>query len=125
MRNFRTMKMWNDAVDLSVLTYKYTKQIPTDEKFGLVSQMNRAAVSISSNIAEGCSRSSDIEFKRFLEIAMGSGFELETQFILANKLLFINETELELVLVEIHQIQKQLNGLISKIKQDNNVTFNG
>lgn len=125
MRNFRTMKMWNDAVDLSVLTYKYTKQFPTDEKFGLVSQMNRAAVSISSNIAEGCSRSSDIEFKRFLEIAMGSGFELETQFILANKLLFINETELELVLVEIHQIQKQLNGLISKIKQDNNVTFNG
>lgn len=123
MRNFRTMKMWNDAVDLSVLTYKYTKQFPTDEKFGLVSQMNRAAVSISSNIAEGCSRSSDIEFKRFLEIAMGSGFELETQFILANKLLFINETELELV--EIHQIQKQLNGLISKIKQDNNVTFNG
>lgn len=125
MRNFRTMKMWNDAVDLSVLTYKYTKQFPTDEKFGLVSQMNRAAVSISSNIAEGCSRSSDIEFKRFLEIAMGSGFELETQFILANKLLFINETELELVLVEIHQIQKQLNGLISKIRQDNNVTFNG
>lgn len=117
--------MWNDAVDLSVLTYKYTKQFPTDEKFGLVSQMNRAAVSISSNIAEGCSRSSDIEFKRFLEIAMGSGFELETQFILANKLLFINETELELVLVEIYQIQKQLNGLISKIKQDNNVTFNG
>ena len=124
MRNFRTMKMWNDAVDLSVLTYKYTKQFPTDEKFGLVSQMNRAAVSISSNIAEGCSRSSDIEFKRFLEIAMGSGFELETQFILVNKLLFINETELELVLVEIHQIQKQLNGLISKIKQDNNITFN-
>jgi len=66
---------------------------------GLVSQMNRAAVSVSSNIAEGCSRSSEIEFKRFLEIAMGSIFELETQFILANKLMFINKADLELVVL--------------------------
>ena len=124
MRNFRTMKMWNDAVDLSVLTYKYTKQFPIDERFGLVSQMNRAAVSVSSNIAEGCSRSSEIEFKRFLEIAMGSIFELETQFILANKLMFINKAELELVVLEIHQLQKQINGLISKIKQDKNKIVN-
>lgn len=124
MRNFRTMKMWNDAVDLSVLTYKYTKQFPIDEKFGLVSQMNRAAVSVSSNIAEGCSRSSEIEFKRFLEIAMGSIFELETQFILANKLMFINKADLELVVLEIHQLQKQINGLISKIKQDKNKIVN-
>jgi four helix bundle protein len=118
------MKMWNDAVDLSVLTYKYTKQFPIDEKFGLVSQMNRAAVSVSSNIAEGCSRSSEIEFKRFLEIAMGSIFELETQFILANKLMFINKADLELVVLEIHQLQKQINGLISKIKQDKNKIVN-
>ena len=124
MRNFRTMKMWNDAVDLSVLTYKYTKQFPIDERFGLVSQMNRAAVSVSSNIAEGCSRSSEIEFKRFLEIAMGSIFELETQFILANKLMFIDKAELELVVIEIHQLQKQINGLISKIKQDKNKIVN-
>ena len=66
---------------------------------GLVSQMNRTAVSVSSNIAEGCSRSSEIEFKRFLEIAMGSIFELETQFILANKLMFINKADLELVVL--------------------------
>jgi four helix bundle protein len=118
------MKMWNDAVDLSVLTYKYTKQFPIDERFGLVSQMNRAAVSVSSNIAEGCSRSSEIEFKRFLEIAMGSIFELETQFILANKLMFIDKAELELVVIEIHQLQKQINGLISKIKQDKNKIVN-
>lgn len=116
--------MWNDAVDLSVLTYKYTKQFPIDERFGLVSQMNRAAVSVSSNIAEGCSRSSEIEFKRFLEIAMGSIFELETQFILANKLKFIDKAELELVVLEIHQLQKQINGLISKIKQDKNKIVN-
>jgi len=77
VRNFRTKKMWNVAVDLSVLTYKHTKQFLTDERFGLVSQMNRAAVSVSSNIAEGCSWSSDIEFKRFLEVAMGSVFELK------------------------------------------------
>ena len=118
------MKMWNDAVDLSVLTYKYTKQFPIDERFGLVSQMNRAAVSVSSNIAEGCSRSSEIEFKRFLEIAMGSIFELETQFILANKLMFIDKADLELVVLEIHQLQKQINGLISKIKQDRNKIVN-
>ena len=66
---------------------------------GLVSQMNRTAVSVSSNIAEECSRSSEIEFKRFLEIAMGSIFELETQFILANKLMFINKADLELVVL--------------------------
>lgn len=124
MRNFRTMKMWNDAVDLSVLTYKYTKRFPIDERFGLVSQMNRAAVSVSSNIAEGCSRSSEIEFKRFLEIAMGSIFELETQFILANKLMFVDKADLELVVLEIHQLQKQINGLISKIKQDKNKIVN-
>lgn len=119
MRNFRTMKMWNDAIELAVVTYRHTKQFPVEEKFGLASQMNRAAVSISSNIAEGCSRNSDLEFKRFLEIAMGSAFELETQIVLANKLAFINVEVMKLVVDQVNQLQKQLNGMISKIKNDN------
>lgn len=100
------MKMWNDAIALTVVTYKHTKLFPSEERFGIVSQLNRAAISISSNIAEGCSRSSDIEFKRFLEIAKGSAFELETQFILANKLSFIKDEEVNLVLEQTHLIQK-------------------
>lgn len=86
MRNFRELEVWKNALELVKFTYSVTNNYPDNEKFGLVSQMNRAAVSIPSNIAEGCSRNSDKEFKRYLEIAIGSAFELETQFILSYEL---------------------------------------
>ena len=76
MRNFRNLEIWTRGIELVKEIYKLTSKFPSNEKFGLISQMQRASVSIPSNIAEGCSRNSDVEFKRFLEIAIGSSFEL-------------------------------------------------
>jgi len=79
MRDFRKLEIWKDSIQLVEEVYSITRKFPDTEKFGLTSQMNRSAISIPYNIAEGCSRSSIIEFSRFLEIALGSSFELETQ----------------------------------------------
>ena len=71
MRNFRNLEVWKEAIDLASLVYTVTKKFPKQEQYGLVSQINRCSVSIPSNIAEGCSRSSEKEYSRFLEIAIG------------------------------------------------------
>ena len=79
MRNFRILQIWQKGVQLVKEMYKLSALLPDVEKYGLKSQICRAAVSIPSNIAEGCSRHSAIDYKRFLKIAGGSSFELETQ----------------------------------------------
>jgi four helix bundle protein len=79
MFNFEKLNVWKDAIDFADLVYKLTRDFPDDERFGLTNQMRRAAVSISSNIAEGSSRASRTEFARFVEIATGSLFEVVSQ----------------------------------------------
>ena len=118
MRDFRKLQIWTNSIERVVSTYTLTKEFPPEEKFGLCSQLQRAAVSIPSNIAEGCSRNSDIEFKRFLEISMGSAFELETQLIIANKLNYVSKERLEIELLAINKLQRKINSLITKIKPD-------
>ena len=86
MRNFRNLEVWKEAIDLASLVYTLTKKFPKQEQYGLVSQINRCSVSIPSNIAEGCSRSSEKEYSRFLEIAIGSSFEMETQLEISKNL---------------------------------------
>ena len=76
MRNFRELMIWQKAMDIVFHIYELTALLPKDETYGLKTQLQRAAVSIPSNIAEGCSRNSESDFKRFLEIAIGSAFEL-------------------------------------------------
>lgn len=88
MNNLKELKIWNKAVDLTVEVYKATANFPTDERFGLTNQSRRAAVSISSNIAEGAGRNSSKEFNNFLGIANGSSYELQSQLIIAHKLEF-------------------------------------
>ena len=117
MRNFRKLEIWQKGIELVKTIYKTTLEFPHAEKFGLISQMQRAAVSIPSNIAEGCSRNSDIEFKRFLEIAIGSSFELETQLIIATDLKILADKDFELILIDINTLQKQINSLITIIKK--------
>lgn len=95
--------------------YTLTRKFPQEERYGLVSQINRSAISIPSNIAEGCSRRSEPEFKRFLEISLGSSFELETQLILSKDFTFLNEDEFLSVFQKLEKIQKGLNLLITKI----------
>ncbi len=99
MKNFKQLKVWQKGFDVAVKTYQFAATLPKDEKFGLVSQMTRAAVSIPSNVAEGSSRTSDKDYCRFLEISLGSCFELETQLLIAREVLF-GEVQLQLELLQ-------------------------
>lgn len=104
-------------MDLVEKVYQVTADFPDKERFGIISQMRRCAVSIPSNIAEGSSRPSESEFKRYLEIAIGSSFELETQLLISSRLSYINQQEVTLIIGELNEIQKQINHLIIKIKE--------
>jgi len=96
-------------------TYVVTSTLPSQEKFGLVSQMNRAAVSIPSNVAEGASRSTQKDFRRFLEIALGSAFELETQLIAVQELNLVQESEATTLAGLIDEEQKMLIAFMKKL----------
>ena len=106
MHNLKELKIWKKAIDLAVEVYRVTALFPPEEKYGLISQIRRAAVSISSNIAEGAGRSSEKEFKYFLGIANGSSFELQTQLFISNKLILLSNEDLEKMLQQIEELQK-------------------
>jgi len=115
MRNFRNLEIWQLGMDLLVATYQLTEKLPSSEQFGLRHQLRKSGVSIPSNIAEGCSRSSDKEFKRFLEIALGSAFEIETQFLGAQRIGFYEPSELEEVFELIDKEQRKVNMFMSRL----------
>ncbi|MEH3114098.1 four helix bundle protein [Pedobacter terrae] len=116
MHNFKELKVWRKSIDLAVEVYKATSFLPSDEKFGLISQMKRCSVSIPSNIAEGSGRGSGAQFKYFLTISQGSAFELETQLIISNRLELLND-ELSASLIEkTTEIQKMLYSLDRSLK---------
>ena len=83
MYNFKQLKVWQKGFAISVQAFKFAETLPKEERFGLTQQITRASVSIPSNIAEGSSRSSVKDYSRFLEIALGSSYELETQLMIA------------------------------------------
>ena len=115
MRNFKELVIWNQAIELAVKVYNASRQLPKEEVYGLRSQITRSVVSISSNIAEGCSRRTENDFKRFLEIALGSAFELENDLILCEKLGLISSEKLTEIFTDLHKEQKQINALIDKL----------
>ena len=106
MHNLKELKIWNKAIELAVDVYKATSSFPTDERFGLISQSRRAAVSIPSNIAEGAGRNSKKEFSNFLGIANGSSYELQTQLVISNKLNLLGDELLNGLLNQIDELQK-------------------
>jgi len=116
MRNFREYDIWKSGIQITRDVYKITEKFPASEKFGLISQIQRAAVSIPSNIAEGSARRTEKDFAQFLRIAMGSSFELETQLIVAQELDWIEEKELNDFVERLHLLQKQINHLIGLLK---------
>lgn len=116
MRNFRTLNIWENGINLVKEVYCLSALLPDAEKFGLKTQICKASVSVPSNIAEGSSRNSEMEYKRFLEIAIGSLFELETQLIIFQELNFIPEAKIINVLELVHIEQKMINNLITKLK---------
>jgi four helix bundle protein len=108
IHNFRELKIWKDSIEFTKDIYILISSFPSDEKFGIISQIKRSAVSIPSNIAEGSGRGSNIEFSRFLGIALASAYELETQLIIANKLGFIDLDNFNNCLSKLHEIQKMI-----------------
>ena len=115
MNNFKELKIWKDSIDLAVDVYKMTKLFPDTEKFGLVSQMNRCSISVSSNIAEGAGRNNQKEFRQFLGIAQGSACELESQLIISQRLEFISEEVLKQQIEKLVHIQNMINKLIKTL----------
>ncbi len=102
-------------MELAEELYRLSAELPSNEKYGLVSQMRRCVVSIPSNIAEGTGRGSDKDFARFMNIALGSAFELETQILLSIRLGFLKQSQPEL-LDKLSQVQKMLHSLINKFQ---------
>ena len=108
MHNFRQLHIWQDSMKLAKAVYVLTGSLPSNEKFGLISQLNRAVVSVPSNIAEGSSRNSNKEFKHFLSIAIGSLFEIETQLVLSIELGIVNKSQSQMLIDEIIILQKKV-----------------
>jgi len=106
MNKFKNLIIWKRAVELATEVYKVTKGFPDEEKYGLISQLRRCVVSISSNIAEGAGRNTDKDFNRFLSIAYGSSYELETQVIIAANLDYLEKSESDKLCAEIDELQK-------------------
>ncbi len=115
MRDFRKYDVWKLSHELTLKVYKITSSFPDSEKYGLISQMQRAAYSIPSNFSEGCGRASDKDFNRFVQIALGSAHELEYFFILSKDLKFIDEETFESCFDEVNEIKKKLYRLSQKL----------
>jgi four helix bundle protein len=113
MRNFKNLQVWQKAMKIVELTYQITDSFPDFERYGLAAQCQKSAVSIASNIAEGSSRRSEKDKYRFLEIALGSTFELETQILVAQ---FRNYSSLELIQVLLKEIDEE-GGMLSKFME--------
>jgi len=117
MHNFRELKIWQRSRKLANKVYAISKKLPPDELYGLTSQIRRAVVSIAANIAEGYGRNSDKELIRFLDIANGSAFELETLLLLSGDMNYIPETEVIKMNTEISEIEKMIYNFKFKLKK--------
>ena len=116
MRNHRELLFWKDAILIAKEVYAYCKLLPDSERFGLVSQIQRAAVSISANIAEGCSWSSQKDFRRFIEISLGSAFELESLLMVTNLVYPESQSQYLLLTHELLNLQKRMNRFYQSIR---------
>ena len=116
MRNFRNYDIWLEAVAFADSIYAATENFPKYEIFSLANQMQRAAVSISSNIAEGCSRDSAKDFAHFLELAIGSAFEVETQLLISQHRQYISEEQYQKMIASLDLIEKQIHQLIKVVR---------
>ena len=117
MKNFKELRIWQKGMDIAVNCFRLTEEFPKEEKFGLSIQITRAGVSIPSNIAEGSSRSSEKDYARFIEISMGSSYELETQLLIAQRLSYGNQSLLSQTITDVNDEQKMLMGFGSKLNK--------
>jgi four helix bundle protein len=118
MRPHKNLIVWKDSIEFVQFIYKLTNKFPDTEKFGLISQLNRASVSVPTNISEGAARNTKKEFIQFLFISSGSLSEVDTLLTISSKLNFINENEFSEANIKMNRISSLLNGLIKKLKAD-------
>ncbi|SRR5258708_7027024 len=117
MRNFKELKIWQKGFDIAIKSIKLISTYPKEEKFGISSQITKSAVSIPSNIAEGSSRTSEKDYSRFIEISLGSTFELETQLLIAKA---VNFGSIELgneILKDLDEEEKMLISFMNKLNK--------
>jgi four helix bundle protein len=117
--NFQKLEVWQEAIRFADDVYGVTKHFPKDERFGLVNQMRRAAVSISSNLAEGASRHSKVDFARFVEIAVGSTFEVVSQAHIARAQDYLGEEDFRKLCEHADKISRMCSGLRKSLKSNN------
>lgn len=120
MRNFKELDIWKESRSLVASTYILMRLMPDDEKFGLTSQMKRSVISIPSNIAEGCAKSSDKDLCRFLEISLGSCFELETQLMLCSDINYLDENAITKQIESIQILEKRIASFLSYLRNKPN-----
>ncbi len=118
MRDFRDLKVWDKSHQLTLGVYQATATFPQEERYGLTSQIRRAAVSISANIAEGCGRNGEAELARFLQIALGSASELEYHLLLAQDLGYLDTIQEKDLASEVVEVKRMLTSFIQKLKAD-------
>ncbi len=114
LKSHKDLIVWQKAMELVILIYKLTSHFPKSEQFGLISQMNRAVVSVPSSIAEGYGRKHIKEYRHFLSISYGSVLELETQLTISKKLEFLTLAEFEKAIDLLQEVSKMLNSMINK-----------
>ena len=116
MKNYKNLKVWQKGMDIVTDVYQLASQLPADEKFGLKSQVTRAAVSIPSNIAEGSAKTSKKDYRNYLEISLASAFEIETQVLIIERLNFGEKNLRDKLLASIDEEQKMLMSFIRTIE---------
>ena len=117
MKSYRDLIVWQKSMVLVTMIYKLTVKLPDDEKFGLISQIKRSAISVPSNIAEGYGRNYRKDYSRFLQIARGSLYESQTQLEIAVNLSFIAAEDLKEIQELSIEVEKMLNSLIKKLEE--------
>jgi four helix bundle protein len=118
MKDFRELKVWQKAHDLTLAVYRVTRDFPREELYGLTSQIRRASASIAANLAEGCGRNGDAEFARFCSIAMGSASELEYHLLLARDLKLFKPGDYDDLEPRVTELKRMLTALFQKLNAD-------
>jgi len=117
IKSYQDLKAWQLSMKFTKTIYRVTDDFPDTERFGLISQLRRASVSVPSNIAEGWGRFSTNDYARFLRMARGSLFEVETQLILAKDLGFLREDQFDIAYAEVNEAGRVLTGLVKSIEE--------
>ena len=118
LKDFRELQVWQKSHNLTLEIYRCTQNFPENERFGLTSQIRRSATSVAANIAEGCGRGSDSDFRRFLLIAMGSASESEYHLILAKDLNYLGKEHFHSLIEQVQEVKRMLASLIKRLKTD-------